>query len=191
MWFLTYAKKYWLVCLLAAPLAWLAWEKYAPRHPNFTTVQGPVVTAQTPPKVIERVKTVTLPGPERIVYLDKPSLSAILKMPEISFSDSANPVAVTEVAPHTGKTTVVAMLDNTGKTSLLTRQEPTKFLEFRRQIEIRGRYLFTGTNLMEADLVAKPLRIGPVEVEGGAGLEVRREDSSLGFRTFVGATYRF
>jgi hypothetical protein len=73
----------------------------------------------------------------------------------------------------------------------LTRKEPVPFFEIKKEFYVQGRYLFTGKNSLEADLVANPLRVGPVEIEAGAGLEVRRDDSTLGARGWIGASYHF
>ncbi len=174
---------------LALPAAWLLW-KYAVDTPKPTGQQGPVVVAQVPEKVVEKVKTIVVPGPERIVFLEKASLSTTLKMPELN-AVAGNPTAAVEIQPHAGKTTAVSVLDNAGRTTILTRQEPVPFFQVKRDIRASARYLFVGANIIESDLVAAPLRIGPVEVEAGVGVEVRRNDSALGARGYIGASYRF
>jgi hypothetical protein len=73
----------------------------------------------------------------------------------------------------------------------LYRQEPQKFFQVKKEFRMTARYLFVGRNLAEFDVVANPLRLGPVELQAGVGLEVRRDDSSMGARGWIGAEYRF
>jgi hypothetical protein len=151
------------------------------------------VTVAAAPKALERIVEtirVEVPGPERIVYLDRPALATKLKMPELRVVPD-NVLAVATVSPHTGPTTAVAVLSPTGEGRILLRQEPTPFIAVKREFALRGAFLLSGTNLVEADLVARPLRIGPVELVAGAGMEVRREDNSIGARAYLGAELKF
>jgi hypothetical protein len=181
----------WPLIAFCAILA-LLYLRFAPTvRLNYQPDRGPVTVAPEPKTVTKTVtRIVTVPGPERIVYLNRPEAALALKMPELN-QGSDNVLAVATVAPHSGKTTVVSMLSPTGEGTILLRQEPTPFWQVRKDFRATVRYLFVGTNLIESELVASPLRTGPVEWEAGAGVEIRREDSTLGARGWIGASYRF
>lgn len=171
-------------------LALIFWMRFVKMPAPEPKEPGPLVNTPEP-KIVERVKRVYVPGPERIIYLEKEDLSAKLEMPELK-KETGDPIAVARIPPHRGPTTAIAVLDNTtGETRILARQEPLPFLEWKKEFRLQGRYLFSGANMVEADFVVNPLRIGPVELEAGAGAEIRRGDDSIGARGWIGASYRF
>ena len=178
-----------VLVLLAAYLYW----KYAVDTPKPTGQQGPVQVAQ-PVKVIEKwqIKTVEVPGPPRLVVLPKAELATRLKMPElVSLDNGTSVISAVSVPPWAGPTTAVTTLSQSGVAETLLRREPMPFFSLKKEFEARARYLFVGINMAEAEVVARPLRVGPVEVEGGVGVEIRRQDSALGARRWIGATYHF
>jgi hypothetical protein len=194
MWIVTIARKWWtgyLIGALAVACA-IAYLRYAkPTPPAYDPTPQPVVTAKEPKVVTQHVtKIITVPGPERIVYLDRQEAAEAVKMPELAISPD-NVLAITTIPPHTGPTTAISMLTPTGEGRILYRQEPQKFFQVKKEFRMTARYLFVGRNLAEFDVVANPLRLGPVELQAGVGLEVRRDDSSMGARGWIGAEYRF
>lgn len=187
--------KSWKVFLLTVLLVVLAilYLRYAKPVKPYTPEPGLLTAGEIPravEKVIEKIRIVKVPGPERIVYLDKPGLAAALKMPELK-SLTDNVLSVATVKPHTGPTTAIATLSPTGEGGILLRQEPQPFWDLKREFRMQGRYLLVGTNVAELDILANPLRIGPVEVVGGAGVELNRDTSALKGRAYVGFEYRF
>jgi len=188
-------KASWLRYLIPALAVGLAvwWLRSAPSPPPFTSTPGPVTVAPVPTvveRIIEKIKVVKVPGPERIVFLEKAALATALKMPELN-ALSDNVLSVASVKPHTGPTTAIALLSPTGEGRIILRQEPTPFWDLKREIRLQGRYLFAGQNLTELDLLANPIRVGPVNLLAGVGVELDRDSSSLRGRAFVGFEYRF
>lgn len=168
--------------------------RYAPEGMKpWVQKPGPVTIAQPPKEVVKwRVKTVEVPGPARLVVLNKAELATALKMPELASLDNGTHVLSAVSVPRSaGSTTAVTTLSPDGHAQTILRQEPTPFFELKREFQLSGRWLLTGVNQIEAEVVARPLRIGPVELEAGAGVEVRRENSTMGFRSYVGAVYKF
>lgn len=78
-----------------------------------------------------------------------------------------NIVAVGQVPPHSGTTTVFGTLkvgpDNVLRGGLEYRQEATPFLELKREVGIRGGY---GTEGIVGEVYVRPLRLGPMDLEG-------------------------
>ena len=143
---------------------------------------GPVIQAPLPPgkpgKEIERIieRMVPVPGPERIVYIDKPSISTVLKFPEIAKLHD-NVIAVATAAPHKGRTTVVATIgpdsDNVYRGGILLRQEAVPFLGREREWHGGIWYGIGGRNTLQGELEFLPMRIGSVypSAKGIIGLE--------------------
>jgi hypothetical protein len=151
-------------------LALMAYIRYAPTAGSRGI--GEVVDARAPKavvKVIERIKRVQVPGPERIVYLEKKGLAAALKMPELE-KERGEAVAVAEVQPHIGKTTVVSMLDNTGVTRMILRPEPHPFFQFKKEMGIRAGIGTGGLALGEVYL--RPFAVNPRD-RGQLNVELR------------------
>lgn len=75
-------------------------------------------------------------------------------------------IAVGQVPPHGGKTTVFATLkpgaDNTYRGGLEYRQEKMPFFQLKREMGARGGY---GTEGIIGEVYARPLRIGPLDLE--------------------------
>ena len=153
----------------------LLYLRYAPqRPPAYQSVQGPLTVAQEPRIVTRTVtRTVKVPGPERIVYLNKPEAAEALKMPELATAPD-NVLAIVTVAPHTGNTTAISMLSPTGEGTILLRQEPTPFWSVKKEFGARAG-MGTG-GLLLGELYARPLRVGPVDIEARG--YARRDDRS-------------
>lgn len=153
--------------LILAVGAFLIYLRIAPRGqdvyvPGPTSVQT-VYKTKWAEKVQKILVPVPSPGPARIEYFGRDSLvkkSGIKDAPD-------NVVAVGQVPPHSGKTTVFGTLtvgpDNTYRGRLEYRQEATKFFEVKREMGIRGGY---GTEGIIGEAYVRPLRLGPVDLEG-------------------------
>jgi hypothetical protein len=170
-------------------LAVVLYLRFAKILPTYTSTPGPLMVGAGTKKT-EKVERVAVPGPPRIIYLEKASLSARLKLPELNLLPD-NVLGVVSVSPHSGPTTAIATLTPEGEGRILLRQEPTPFFSLKRDFRLQGRYLFVGSTVAELDLVANPLRVGPVELVAGVGVGMDREDSTLQGRAFVGAEIRF
>jgi hypothetical protein len=178
-----------LVPIVLIVLAGLAYLKYA-RTPAPAYVPQPGPTQYVPvPKKVETVRTVEVPGPERIQLVPVEIVREKLKWPELA---ADNVLAVGSVPPHKGKTSVVAVgsiEDNTLRTRLVMRQEPASFFDLKREIHGGVWYGAAGENIIEGEVMLNPLRIGPVEtsIRGRVGLE--REDHRLNGAVLVGIEF--
>ena len=181
-----------------ATLALLVWHRYAPSAGSGTAVG--VVTTAPPPKVVERIvekiKVVVKPGPERIVFLQKEPLAAALKMPELTLT-SDNVISVATAKPHTGPTTIVSTLSPEGEGKILLRQEPPPWFQLQKAWEFDGRYLFLGSHVAEIDLRINPIHINArdgrmtVEPHLFGGIAADRDDNGLEARAGVGITLKW
>lgn len=157
--------------------------------PTWISKPGPVTIGEQAGKT-EKAPRIIVPAPKGITTIDKEIVAKYLKMPALTMTPG-DVLATTTVKPSSGPTTAIAMISPVGVGSILLRQEPMPFFQLKREFRISGRYLFAGVNQIEVDLVTNPLRVGPVELEAGVGAEVRRYDSTLGARGFLGFTYKF
>ena len=169
------------ILALAIVVYWI-YSRMFPPAPPIQQPQGPVIQAPLPPgkpgKVVERIieRMVPVPGPERIVYLDKPAISTALKFPEIALLHD-NVIAVATAAPHKGRTTVVATIgpdsDNVYRGGILLRQEAVPFLGREREWHGGIWYGIGGRNTLQGELEFLPMRIGSFypSAKGVIGLE--------------------
>jgi len=170
------------VLALAVAVYWIYSRMFPPAPPIQPSIPGVVIQAPLPPgkpgKEIERIieRAIVVPGPERIVYIDKPAVAASLKFPEIALLHD-NVIAVATAAPHKGRTTVVATigpdLDNVWRGGILLRQEAVPFLGREREWHGGIWYGLGGRNTLQGELEILPMRIGHVypSAKGIIGLE--------------------
>lgn len=101
-----------------------------------------------------------------------------------------NVIAFGEVPKHTGKSTVFSTLnigpDNVLRGGLEFRQEATPFWDFKREMGLRAGY---GTGGIVGELYVRPLRMGPVDIEGR--LRGRAGQDEKEFSAEVLADYHF
>ncbi len=167
MWIGTLVKKWWtgyLIGALAVVCAILYLRFARPTPPAYDPTPQPVQTAKEPRVVTRTVtKVVKVPGPPRIVYLDKPETVNALKMPEL-LDVPDNVLAVASVPPSGERpVTVVSTLSPEGEGRIEYRMEPQKFFQVKKEFGIRAG-IGTG-NVGIAEVYGRPLRLGPVTVE--------------------------
>lgn len=156
-------KPYLLTALLVVSA--ILYMRYAPSRQPPPQEPGPVVEAPMPKtieKVIEKIRVVKVPGPERIVYLDKKEVATRLEMPELHRIPD-NVLSVGKVAPSEGEVTVVSTLSPEGEGKILLRQEPRKFFQLQKEFGVRAG-IGTDTRVL-GEVYARPLRIGDITVE--------------------------
>jgi hypothetical protein len=123
-----------VVCVMAASMAW-----------NLTHKAAPTPAAQYAPAAaipaVEKIKVVTVPGPPRIVTVEKERVVEKLKLPDAIAKDPDKQVVATaEVGPYAGKTDAVAVLDTrTGQAEVELKQEPLPFFGFENGKEVGAR----------------------------------------------------
>jgi len=128
-------------------------------------VPGPTsVQTVYEPKWHDRIKPVPylVPTGAMIEFFPKEALAKASKIPDAP----DNTIAFGQVPPHEGKTTVFATLkpgaDNVLRGELSFRQEKPAFFELKREMGLRGGY---GTEGILGEVYARPLRIGPGNIE--------------------------
>lgn len=172
-----------LVLLAAIGLVVFAYLKYAPDSlkPWTNKPTAPAVVADAP-KPVEKIKRVLVPGPtkveviEKIVYAEK--IPDVLQ-PATVADDNAHVIASAEIPPYNGKTIATAILetrDGIGRGRIETKQEPIPFFAVKKEFGMRAGAGSGG--LIVGEVYARPLRLGPVEVEVRG--YVKRDDRTGG-----------
>lgn len=140
-------------------LIFLVWLRFAP-SPTPVYIPGPTsVQTVYEPKYATKIKRELTPVNAQIEFFHHEDVVKKIK------DAPDNVIALGEVPPHTGKTTVIARLtqqDNVLRGELSYRQEPPPFFQMKRELGIRGGY---GTDGIVGEAYVRPLRIGPAEVE--------------------------
>jgi hypothetical protein len=151
--------------LVLATSAFLLYLRYA-QPPKEIYVPGPTsVQTVYKPKWHDRIKPVPylVPTGTKIEFFQKDELVKASKIPDAP----DNAIAFGQVPPHGGKTTVFATLkpgaDNVLRGGLEYRQEKMSFFQLKREMGARGGY---GTDGIIGEVYARPLRIGPLDLEG-------------------------
>jgi hypothetical protein len=157
--------------LLATVSAIYAWykEKNKPVTSQIEYVKVPEI------KEVVKLKRVEVPGPERIVTVEKIKIVEKLNLPEwFSKNQDEQAIATGEVQPYDGKTNVVATLNTkTGVGNIIVKQEPLSFLGFVNDKEIYGKIGYTTSREIEITAGGRWLfaRVGSIKI--GAYAEAR------------------
>ena len=167
---------YILVVTLAIAAAVVGWYRPKP-EPQKEYVEVEV------PKYVKVIQKVEVPGPEKIVVVEKQVLSTKTELPAWVKDNSDEQVLVVgELAPWKGKTEVISTLNtNTGVGRIISKRIPLPFIDFQNDkeigltygtdVEIYGRWTF--------------LRVGNIYVAGYASY--RRDGEIAGIQ----ASYRW
>ena len=118
--------------LVAASSAAYFWWKKPPTLVQTEYIQVPQI------KEVVKIKRVEVPGPERIVTLEKTVIVEKLGLPEwIRTNDNEQAIATASIEPYKGKTNAVALLNTkTGVGQIVAKQEPIPLLGFLNEREI-------------------------------------------------------
>lgn len=176
-----------LVLALAAGAAIIYMRFVRPAPATYVQGVGPTQFV-TIPKVVTKIQTVTVPGPERVVLVPSVIVSEKMKWPELR---NDNVLAVGEIGPYRGKTSVAAIADikdNTMTTRLVSRQEPMPFFGWEREFH-GGLWMgVVGKNKIVGEIEYLPMRIGPVfpSVKAVAGME---SGGAVGGQILVGVRF--
>jgi len=121
--------------LVCGSLAYFHWKKPV-------SVNQQAYTPAQEIKQTVKIKRVEVPGPERIITIEKEKVVEKLKLPdEIGKNPDKQIVATAVVEPYEGKTNAVAIVDTkTGEGSISVKQEPLPLFAFQNKKAIGGRY---------------------------------------------------
>jgi hypothetical protein len=115
-----------LVTLIAVSSALYFWLKKPPATNTVEYVNIPEI------KEVIKIKRVEIPGPERIVTIEKTVIVEKLKLPDwIANNPDEQALATAVIAPYKGKTNAVALLNTkTGVGQIVAKQEPLPLFGF-------------------------------------------------------------
>lgn len=150
--------------VIAGGVAILLYLRFADRPPP-VYIPGPTSFHTVyKPTYYPKLETQLVPVHGQVEFFKPEAVAKQLK----SQDAPDNVIAVGEVPPHTGRTTVLATLayqDNVYRGSLTYRQEPPPFFDLKLEGGLRGGY---GTEGVMGEAYIRPLRIGPLNIEGRA-----------------------
>lgn len=157
---------YGLIITLAFVSAIWAWYGEHNKPPISNTVYVPVKEI----KEVEKIKRVEIPGPERVVTIEKQVVVEKLKLPDWIKTDANKQVIATaEIEPFEGKTNAAAILDTkTGASEIIAKQIPLSFAAFENKKELGVRAGYRDMQLAE-------LKVGIAEVDRKIENGLRKE----------------
>ena len=131
---------YALIITLALISAIWAWYGERNKPPVSQTVYIP--TEQI--KEVVKIKRVEVPGPEKIVTIEKKVLVEKIKLPDWFLDETEQAIATGVIQPYDGKTNVIATLNTeTGIGNIIAKQEPLPFMQFENKKEAGVRVGYT------------------------------------------------
>lgn len=167
------------------------WNWY---HPRTQTVTKTEYKTQTEEKVVEKIKRITVPGPERIVTIEKPVIVRELGLPQ-SVADDPNQqiVANAETTTEDGDIiSSVAIMDappgQPATVTIIAKEKPQQLFGFPSNIEAGVRYGLSTKTAQEGNIFARWqfLRIGKVYM--GAYGEITTQPNA---KAMLEASFRF
>jgi hypothetical protein len=131
-------KTYAIVLLIAVAVVAVLWGWYKPSQ----NVQPAKTYTEAPKeKIVEKIKTVMVPGPERIVTIEKETAAKKLELPEWVKGPDKQIIANAEIQPYEGKQSALAVLDTkTGEGSIIVKPLSRSLFQFQNRKEIGLRY---------------------------------------------------
>jgi len=185
--------KWGLIALLVACA--LAYLRFAPDSLKPWTPEKPKPTQPGEPAVVTKIEKVVVPGPVKVITIEKVKYIEKLPgalQPSTVQDNSAHVIASATIPPSPAGGTASAILqygpDNvaSGRIEYLPAQPP--FIAVQKEFGVR---VGMGTHgLVLGELYARPLRVGPVTVEGRVYGRHDR-DSGSDFGAVVLVDYRF
>ncbi len=150
-----------LIAMSSAIYAWYT-ERNKPPVSQIEYVKVPEI------KEVVKIKKVEVPGPERIVTVEKIKIVEKLNLPEwFSKDQDEQAIATGEVQPYEGKTNVVATLNTkTGVGGIIVKQEPLSFVGFANDKELYAKAGYSTNAEVQVAIGAewKFVRIGKIKV---------------------------
>lgn len=146
-------------------------------------------------KEVIKYKRVEVPGPEKIITIEKEKIVEKLKLPE-SFSQNSDlqAIATGVIAPYEGNTNVVATLDTkTGEGNLIAKQEPLPFFAFEKKtlFYVMPAISSRGDFPISAGIHRQLFRVKNVHTSGVVGVTTRYDDGRLNNNEFIAGVVLF
>jgi hypothetical protein len=183
-----------LVTIALIVLAGFAYLRYAPDSLKPWTSAPQVAVQAVESKVVTKIERVMVPGPERIVTIEK--VKYVEKVPgaltPATIADnSAHVVASAKIPPSPAGGTASAILrvqDGVGVGTIEYLPAKTPFFALQKEFGVRGG---VGTGgLILGELYARPVRVGPISVEIRA-FGMRNDRSGADFGAAIMGDMRF
>jgi len=169
--------------LLALALtALIAWLRFAPPD-AYWSPQKLIGMRMPEPKKITQIEKVEVQGPERIKIIPKESVKVIyrdLPAPPTLIDNNAWVTAVCDIPPSPQGGTAVSVLtgtDNVAVGHIEYKAKPVPFFQVKRELGIRGGY---GTEGIIGEMYVRPVRVGPLDLEGRVYGIAGNGDSEVG-----------
>lgn len=125
-----------LTILALSSSVWFWYQGQKPQATPGSYAQAPEV------KEVIKIKRVEVPGPERIVTVEKQVVVERLSLPAwVRDNPAEQTIATAQIEPYRGTTSAVAILNTgTGKSQIIAKQDPLPLLGFvnEREIGVRG-----------------------------------------------------
>lgn len=182
--------------LLLLALSSMAWNWYHPKINNVPYdryIQVPVE------KKVETIRRVTVPGPVRIVTIEKKELAKELDMPWLmddshpapipGKAEDLQPVANANVPPSAGGMSAVAVTNTeTGDTAIVFKEKPLPLFGFPSDAEVMARYGLSAKDGNVGNVAGRWqfLRVGKIRI--GAYGEI---DSRTDGKVMLEVAYKF
>jgi len=162
----------------------LTWNKPTNTIPSTTYVNVPQQ------KIVEKIKRVEVPGPTKIITIEKPIIVEKLKLPDWFKNDvNQQAIANADIPPSKAGYSAVGTLDTlTGKGDIIAKEKIRSFIGMPNNISIGGRWGIVTTGKQEIDGYAKwqPLRLGNTYI--GAYTELNTNPEA---KIMVDVEYKF
>ncbi|MFA5724472.1 MAG: hypothetical protein WC979_09530 [Candidatus Pacearchaeota archaeon] len=176
--------------LIVTSSAIYAWYKERNKPPVSTTeyIKVPEI------KEVVKIQRVEVPGPERVVTVEKLKVVEKLKLPEWFAKDKDEQAIATGVAqPYEGETNVVATLNTkTGVGGLIMKQEPLSLVGFINEKELYGKVGYTSNREIETVVGGRWLfaRVGKIKfgayAESGIRFETDENENNFNGQAVAG-----
>ena len=169
-----------LIIVAAVAVSSATWNWY---HPQVKTLSRTEYQTVEKEKIVEKIKTVTIPGPERIVTIEKIKIVEKLVLPP-SIADDPNKVITgnADIEPSEGGTSVVSVLNVvTGETEIIAKEKPVSLFGFPFNVEAGVRYGLSTQDLQQGNLFARWqfLRIGKLFLGGYGEMTTKPEAKAM------------
>ena len=174
-----------LVIVLALAAALRSWY----RKPSVVTTTQYVTVPQE--KIVEKIRTVTIPGPERIVTIEKQVIVDRLKLPqEIAKDDAQQIIANADLAgTKSGYSVCAVMNTKTGVSRIIAKEKTQPFFALVNERELGGRFGYS-TDGTVVDIYGRWTfaRMGSVYLAGYAGASSHPDPAA---KAMIDLSYRW
>lgn len=165
-----------IVTILAVSSA--AWNWY---HPQIRTISKTEYQTVVQEKEVVKIKRITVPGPVRIVTIEKQVIVEKLGINPVPGDDSEI-IANADIPCSEGGTSIVTLMDmTTGESTIIAKEKPLSLFGFPSNIEAGVRYGLSTDTLQQGNLFARWqfLRVGKVYLAAYGEMTTKPEAKAM------------